>query len=117
MDVVEPKSVLWVVGVKGERVAYRHDNPTKSGDVLFGVGKHIEIPNPPPQIKELPYLLHVLQVLWSKGGHRKVRSETAHAGSSGAQKTGAGLGSGPIKIETSWQWSITQVTTGMHRHV
>ena len=83
MDVVEAKSVLGVVGDIGERVAYRHDHPTKSGDVLFGVGEYIEIPNPSPQIKELPLLLHVPQVLRSNSSHRKVRSKTACAGTSG----------------------------------
>ena len=83
MDGGEGKSVLGVVGDIGERVAYRHDQPTKSSDVFFSVGEHIEIPNPSPQIKELPLLLHVPQVLRSNSSHRKVRSKTACAGTSG----------------------------------
>ncbi len=48
MNIVEPKSVLGVAGDVGERVAYRHDQPTKSGDVFLGIGEYIEIPNPSP---------------------------------------------------------------------
>src|SRR5262245_44344950 len=116
MDVVEAKSVLGVVGDKGERVAYRHDEPTKSGDVLLGFGKYIEIPDPSPQIEELPSLLHIPQVLCSNSSYGCHRGKPTHASSSGAQKAGTGFSGGPIKIETSRQWSVTQITTGMHRH-